>query len=35
MQELDYLCGYSLGRNNMPQIGDLPLEQLTFGGFEL
>ena len=30
-----FIGGYSLGRNNMPQVGNLPLEQLTFGWFEL
>ena len=28
------ISGYSLGRDDMPQVGNLPLEQLTFGRFE-
>ena len=27
--------GYPLGRNDMPQVGYLPSEQLTLGRFEL
>ena len=29
------ISGYSLCRNDMPQVGNLPLEQLTLGRFEL
>ena len=29
-----FVSGYSLGRNHMPQLRNLPLEQLTFGEFE-
>ena len=32
---LAFISGYSLGRHNMPQVGDLPSEQLTLGWFEL
>ena len=28
------ISGYSLGRNDMPQVGNLPSEQLTLGRFE-
>ena len=27
---LAFIAGYSLGRNDMPQVGNLLLEQLTF-----
>ena len=30
-----FISGNSLGRNNMPKVGNLPSEQLTFGWFEL
>ena len=30
-----YINGYSLGRNDMSQVGNLPSEQLTLGWFEL
>ena len=32
---LAFVGGYSLGRYDMPQVGDLPLEQLSLGWFEL
>ena len=31
---LTLIGGYTLGRDNMPQVGNLPSEQLTFGRFE-
>ena len=31
---LTLIDGYSLGRNDMPQVGNLPSEQLTLGRFE-
>ena len=32
---LNFISGFSLGRDYMPQIGNLPLEQLTLGWLEL
>ena len=32
---LTFISGYSLGRDYMPQIGNLPSEQLTLGQLEL
>ena len=30
-----FIVGYFMGRNGMPQVDNLPSEQLTFGWFEL